>query len=155
MKRSMRVAGLVVAGGLALAACGSSTTDDTASATTSTKEASEGVSVEAVWARASPAGVEAGAAYMALTSAADDALVGVSVDSAVAGRAEIHEVVMTDDGMADGAMTDTSMGDDMTDTSMEPTMVMQQIQSLALPAGETVSLCSAAITSCCLISRPH
>ncbi len=101
--RGLRVAAVFAALMLVASACG----DDDG-----------GITIEGEWARTSPAAVTNGAAYMQLTAAEDDALIGVSVDSSIAGMAQIHEVVMD----ADGAMK------------------MQQVASLPLPAGETVSL---------------
>jgi copper(I)-binding protein len=76
-----------------------------------------GVAVTDAWARTSPAGATTGAAYVRLQSPVDDALVSVSVPTAVAAGAELHQT------MADG--------DQM---SMEP------ITSLPLPAGQPVAL---------------
>ena len=110
----------VVALALIASACGS---DDSAA----------GISVSGAWARESPAMADAGAAYMTITSDVDDQLVGVSVDSAVAGRSEIHEVVAAD------AM-EGEESTDMSDDTMEQPMVMQQVEALTLPAGEAVVL---------------
>lgn len=77
-----------------------------------------GVTVEGQWARTSPNAVTNGAAYMDLTMAEDDALIGASADGSIAGMVQVHEVVMDDDGA----------------------MKMQQVSSIELPAGETVSL---------------
>ena len=108
-----------------------------------------GVAVAGQWARTSPAMASMGAAYMTLTADADDALIGVSVPAAIAATAEIHEMVPADSAdesmdMGDGSMDGDSM--DMGDGSMDGdsmdmgAMVMQQIMSLDLPAGETVEL---------------
>jgi copper(I)-binding protein len=78
----------------------------------------DGISIERPWARASASMQNAGAAYMDITSPNDDALVGASVDSSIAGMVEIHEVVMDDAGA----------------------MSMRPAGSVNLPAGETVSL---------------
>jgi len=101
--RGLRIAAVFAALMLVASACG----DDDG-----------GITIEGEWARTSPAAVTNGAAYMQLTAAEDDALIGASVDSSIAGMAQIHEVVMD----ADGAMQ------------------MQQVASIPLPAGETVSL---------------
>ncbi len=127
MRSRMTVAAAAV---LALAACGGG---DAA-----------GIEIEGAWARTSPAMAEAGAAYMQITSAEADSLVSASVDASVAGTVEIHEVVPADGSMSDDSMTDDSMGDhSMSDDSMADgmgAMMMQEIEALALPAGETVSL---------------
>ena len=77
-----------------------------------------GISIDAQWARTSPNAVTNGAAYLQVTAAEDDALIGASVDSSVAAMAQVHEVVMD----ADGAMQ------------------MQHTPSIPLPGGEAVSL---------------
>ena len=51
-----------------------------------------GVTVRDAWARATPTGATAGAAYMTLTSPAGDMLTGVSTP--VAGQAAVHEMRM-------------------------------------------------------------
>jgi copper(I)-binding protein len=74
--------------------------------------------IDGVWARTSPRNVNAGAAYMQITSPEADRLMDVAVPSGVARRAELHETAMGE-------------GDVMT---------MQQVEAIELPAGETVSL---------------
>lgn len=76
------------------------------------------VTVVGAWARTSPMAVSNGAVYADITSASDDAVVGVSVDATVAGAAALHETVAG----ATGAM------------------MMHPIDELALPAGRVVSL---------------
>lgn len=112
------LAGVALTSGLN--ACGDD--DDDGAATAAGGAGS--VTVEGAWARTSPANAEAGAVYMTLTAAADDALVRVAVDSTVAGTVEIHETMMADGGEDDG------MGE----------MQMAPVASLPLPAGEAVSL---------------
>jgi copper(I)-binding protein len=84
----------------------------------------DGVRVEGAWARTSPAMADAGAVYLDITSGRADRLSGASVDPSVAGRAEIHETVPVDPDAEDG------MG----------AMAMQEVGSIDLPAGRTVSL---------------
>ncbi|MFN3219437.1 MAG: copper chaperone PCu(A)C [Acidimicrobiales bacterium] len=123
------------------------------------------IDVSGAWARTSPAGAEAGAAYMTVTSADGATIVGVSVDPDVAGVAELHEVVpaegamddmaedemdgeaemaedeMAEDEMADGEMADGEMADgEMDHDGMdgEMAMTMQQVPSVEVPAGGTV-----------------
>jgi periplasmic copper chaperone A len=109
-----------------------------------------GIDIEGAWARTSPAMATAGAAYMQITAAEADSLVSASVDPSVAGTAEIHEVVMVEDSMSDDAMSDDStedmdhggmegMDDEGTE-GMDGAMMMQEIEALDLPAGETVTL---------------
>jgi copper(I)-binding protein len=128
---------------LVFAACGSDSegTDATA-APAGTSAATDGITIEGAWARNSPAMATAGAAYLNITSAVDDQLLGASADASIAGTVEIHETVMSDMG------TDTTMGDMGTDTTMggmtgdtmAPAMEMRPVDSIALPAGEMVSL---------------
>ena len=83
----------------------------------------DGVEVEGAWARSSPAMANAGAAYMQLTSADADRLIGVGVDPSIAARVEIHETSMME-----------GEGD------MSGQMMMQEVGEIALPAGEMVEL---------------
>jgi hypothetical protein len=104
----------------------------------------DGVTVEGQWARTSPSMASMGAAYMTLTAGADDALVGVSVPAEIAATAEIHEMVMAEmdeEAMGDEPMDEGSMDEGSMDEGMDMgAMVMQQIMSLDLPAGEAVEL---------------
>jgi copper(I)-binding protein len=122
---------------LLLGACGSDSSD---SSETSAATAEAGITVEGAWARTSPMMASAGAAYMTLTSSVDDRLSGVAVDAGIAATVELHETVMAG-GMA-GGMTDDTAGD--TAGSMpvttEPTMMMQPVDGIDLPAGTAVEL---------------
>ena len=142
--RRRRLAGLVLAGALApavLAACGD---DDEGEATATTAAAdgggaedggeAAGVEITGAWSRNSPMMSEAGAAYLTITSAVDDRLVGAAVDPSVAGTVEIHETVMAEGEMADGHMSDGEMGD------MGGEMTMRPVDGIDLPAGEAVAL---------------
>ena len=126
-----------------VAACGDDKADSTASAAT------EGVKIEGVWARKSPAMATAGAAYMQITAAEDDALISASTSSDIAGMVQIHEVVpveSTETTMGDMSMSEDSMAGSMDSGSMDSgsmemgEMTMREVESIALPAGETVSL---------------
>lgn len=102
-----------------------------------------GIEIEGAWARTSPAMATTGAAYMEITAPETDSLVSASVDPAIAASVEIHEVVMVEDSMGDtsdgsGDGMDHEGMDDM--SGMDSTMKMQQIESLELPAGETIAL---------------
>ncbi len=150
------VVATVMASALAWTACGGDDEGDDAdasgddateqAATTTDPGIGATIAVTDVWARSSPAMADAGAAYMAIENAggADDALVAASVDPSVAGAAELHEVVMVDDGGGD--MSSTTMGGDMSGTTMggsmegEGTMRMQQVEQIDLAAGESVEL---------------
>ncbi len=101
----------------------------------------DAITVNDPWARSSPAMVTMGAAYMQIAAPAGDTLIGVTVPASIADHAEIHEMVPAAE--ADSSM---DMGDDSSmeigdHSSMDMgAMVMQQIMSLDLPAGETVEL---------------
>jgi copper(I)-binding protein len=148
---------------LILTGCGSdddATTSDTTAAEGSTEApATAEVEVTDVWARQSPMGTTAGAVYLNITSPVDDALVGASVPDDIAGTVEIHETVMADDSDMSGDMGDDAsgeMGDDANDEMGEGdgmgddvnddmggdmgSMTMQEVESVELPAGETVVL---------------
>lgn len=139
---------LVAAG--PLAACGSD--DEAADDTTTTAADSTATSapedtgsstlkIENVWARAATAG-DNSAVYLKITSGdTDDALVGASVAKEVAETAEVHETVADGDN---GTMSgDDHMTDDTTDGSGDHSsgmMTMREVDSVAVPAGETVNL---------------
>lgn len=130
-RRVARAALAVLAATALVAACGDdddTTTDDAADDAAPVAA----VEVTGAWARTSPAVADAGAVYfeIANTGDADDALVGVSVDPAVAGKAELHETAAAegDDGMGD----DDGMGGGM--------MEMRPVDRIEVPAGDTVVL---------------
>lgn len=151
-----RLGAVVLAGGLVLAAsaCGSdsgsseSTGTTAGSDVTTTVAAATTVTAADGWARNSPMGQSVGAAYMVLTGGAtDDSLVAVTVPSTIAASVELHEVVMAggnDDDMDDmdgGNDDDMSDMSDMSDDSdMGGMMRMQEVPSIAVPAGATVVL---------------
>ncbi len=132
--------GLVV-GALLLTGCGSS--DSSSSSTTAaekTTTTAPSLQIDDVWARQSPMGTSAGAVYLEITSPIDDELVGASVPTDIAGTTEIHETVMADEGEAS---TTEAMGDDDTSTTEMgggDAMTMRPVESIELPAGETVKL---------------
>lgn len=112
------------------------------------------IEVTAAWARTSPAMATMGAAYMTIMSMNDDRLVAASVDSSIAGHAEVHEVVMADTSDMDSG-TDSDMGSDMSsgmdhsgmdmgsDTTMNMTsgeMVMREVDGVDVVAGEMLVL---------------
>lgn len=101
--RGAKVAALLAALVMVVAACGD---DDS------------GVTVDGIWARTSPQMAANGAAYMKITAPSDDALVGAVVSSDIADHAEVHEVVMDDEGQ----------------------MMMGEVERIPLPAGDEVSL---------------
>ena len=147
-RRVLRAAVAVLATTALVAACGDDEPAATDDATEATGEATPGIEIIGAWARTSPRSAEAGAVYLEITNDGDvdDALVGASVDTTVAGKAEVHETVAvepgaTDDDMddpADDAMDDPA-NDDMDDgaTGM---MEMRPVDRVEIPAGETVAL---------------
>ena len=125
MKTTTRLASVALAlsAVLGTAACGDDT--DTAS--------EPAITVDGAWAHTSPSMVTMGAAYMDITSAVDDELVGVAVDESIASDAQIHEMVMaTENTMSMGSDTTSSMG--------TGEMVMQEVESVAVPADGGVEL---------------
>lgn len=96
-------------------------TTSTVEETTTTEAGStEEISIEDAWARTSPMMATNGAAYMDITSPVDDRLLAASVDMSVAMMTQVHETSESDDGSGE--------------------MVMQEVDGIDLPAGETVSL---------------
>lgn len=136
-----RFAVLALAGVTVIApACGddSDTAGSETDATTTTAASAE-IVVADVWARTSPMQVTNGAAYMVIQGGAtDDALVAASVDPSIAAEAQIHETSMADAGHADDA-DDMGSGNMGSDTTMAPAMEMHEVDSIAIPAGETVT----------------
>lgn len=147
VKRSAKGIALLAASALVIASCGD---DDT----TSTADTGVGadIAIEGAWARTSPMSVTVGAVYMNITATADDELLGASVDATIAATVEIHETVsagmpgeegedasMSSDTMAGGMPGDT-MTDDTMAGDMAGEMTMRPVESVVLPAGETVML---------------
>ena len=156
--RRRLVVGLLAALALVagLAACGSdessgdSSSDTTAATTGSTDTTGitsgvvvdeDGLTIANPWARTSPEDTTYGAVYLQVSSADGDALTGASVSSDVAGTVEIHETVVADGG-SDTTMAMGGDGTDTTGTTMAGMgqMTMQPVDSIELPAGETVAL---------------
>lgn len=81
------------------------------------EDATSTVTVEDAWARTSPMSADSGAIYAIFTSEADDAIVSADVDFSIAMSAEVHETTTAADG---------SMG-------------MQMVESVPLPAGQSVA----------------
>ena len=124
VRRPSSLAAATLAVGLLAAACG----DDSSTA-----------SVDGAWARTSPMNAEAGAVYFTVSS--DDAMsiTGVSVDAAVAGRAELHETVMADMAMDDDhdheGDGDHDGDDEHGDMGHGGAMMMQEVTSIDVAAG--------------------
>ena len=144
VRRGLALSAALVAVGT-LAACGSSSSDE--------------VAVSDPWIRVTPGSQDMTAAYMSLKSPIDDKLVGASVASDVAEKAELHETTgphsedmsgvteMGDQmGPGKGNMADSEdvseMGSESTSDMDGQTkmMGMKQVSSIALPAGEEVKL---------------
>lgn len=137
-RRSAAGFALIAASSLVIASCGG----DSDSSTDTGAAPGEDVTVSGGWARTSPMSVTVGAVYMDITAAADDELVSASVDPSIAATVEIHETVAADMPGASGE--DSSMSGDTTDDTMAGAMTgemtMQPVESVVLPAGETVML---------------
>lgn len=167
LHRSAAAAALVAA--LVLVGCGSSDSDGAKSSATTTTAASSttakssALEITDVWARTSPMATTTGAVYLTITSPVDDSLIKAEVPTSVAKTTEIHETVAAGGGdmstttMAGatttaGDMTTTTAGDmasttaaggDMTGTTAaggDDSMTMRPVDSIELPAGETVKL---------------
>lgn len=146
-RRIASAAAVAVLALTSLAACGD---DEETASTTTAAPAEPDLQLSGAWARTSPAMTTAGAVYLQIANdgTADDALIGVSVDPAVAGKAEIHETVPADEADMGGESTTTMMGDDNgngndgSSTTMgdSPMMEMVPVDEIAIPAGETVLL---------------
>lgn len=101
--------------------CGSSTSSTVTVAPDTTVVVTETTfTVDGAWARTSPMESTVGVVYMNITPSADDALVGASVDMAIAGMTQVHETTTAADG---------SMG-------------MQEIASIPMTAGTPLALVS-------------
>ena len=148
---------VVVLAGAGLVACGDD--DDSADEATTTTEAASKLEVSDVWARPVEdlTAKDTSAIYMVIKGGSeDDALVKASVPSDVAGTVEIHETVAADDSTSttmagemettttmmagDMESTTTMAGEDMGDDMGGGMMTMQPVESIAVPAGETVEL---------------
>ncbi len=134
-RRRMTLGAVAIAAALVAAGCGG---DDAG-----------GVQVSGAWARTSPTMAEAGAAYMTIESDEAISIVSVSVPAEVAGVVELHETVpvdgshgdsMDDDAMDDEAMEGDAIAEEPMDEPMDQAMTMQQVSSIDVPAGGSVSL---------------
>ncbi len=141
------------AGSLLLAAgCGDDETaaTTTAAATTAAATETSAAPAEAItftgqWARTSPSMATMGAAYVTITSPADDVLLDVSGDASIAKTVQIHEMVMAESTATTMAMggASTSMAMGGSDTTMAMgtgEMVMREVDHIDLPAGTAVAL---------------
>lgn len=85
---------------------------------------------EGAWSRPTPGDAAIGVVYFSVTSPIDDEILSVSVPSAIAGAAMMHETLL--DGIAPPAAPATDQSDSTGEMSMVP------LESLPLTAGETV-----------------
>jgi copper(I)-binding protein len=102
-EKTMRKATFTVAAIAALTliatSCGSSTSStDTVAPDTTVAATETTFTVDGAWARTSPMESTVGVVYMNVTPSADDALVGASVDMAIAKMTQVHETTTAADG---------------------------------------------------------
>ena len=121
MKKATYTVAAIAALTLIATSCGSSTSStDTVAPDTTVAATETTFTVDGAWARTSPMESTVGVVYMNITPSADDALVGASVDMAIAGMTQVHETTTATDG---------SMG-------------MQEIASIPMTAGTPLALVS-------------
>lgn len=128
---------LIVAGALALAACGG---DDGSEITMPTVPIGAEIAVVSPWARNSPMGASVGAAYLVITSPIDDELVGISVPADVAARTELHETVAMEPEGDDAKDDQDDHGNHDHSSMPGGMMTMREVGSIELPAGKMVML---------------
>lgn len=92
-----RATSLVIAVGLALAACGSDDAGDDPVDTAATAD-SPSASIADPWSRQPAEGQDRSAVYGVVTNSGDEAITAVSAAVAVAERVELHETTMNDEG---------------------------------------------------------
>lgn len=100
-----------------------------------------GFGAEAAWSRPTPTGAATGVLYLTVTSDRSDALVGVDVPAAVAGRAELHTTTAADGGHQHhhgGSGDESEPAVDGTATAAEPAMTMTPVESFPIAAGGTL-----------------
>jgi len=141
--RHRALGALVAVSSLALlAACGDDTksADTTTAAAADTTVASGEIMFAGQWARTSPMMASIGAAYVTITSPADDKLVGAKVDASIAATTEVHETYMIgSDSTMMGSET-TMMGSETTTAMGSGEMGMRPVEFIELPAGVAVEL---------------
>jgi copper(I)-binding protein len=121
MRKATFTVAAIAALTLIATSCGSSTSSTDTVAPDTTMAATETTfTVDGAWARTSPMESTVGVVYMNVTPSADDALVGASVDMAIAKMTQVHETTTAADG---------SMG-------------MQEIASIPMTAGTPLALVS-------------
>lgn len=138
--------------GIVAVACGDDDSESKETSAPTTEAVASGeVTIEGAWARTSPMDAANGAAYMTITSPADDKLVGIKGDASLAATFELHETVMadaTDTTMDMGSETTMGMGSETTmgmggsDTTMAMggEMTMRPVEFMELKAGTPFEL---------------
>lgn len=131
-----------------LSACGDDKKSDDKPSTTpaagGSAVAATTPTIFSAWARTSPANVKRGAAYMRIENTTADKLLTAAVDSSVAGKAEIHEVV-PDTSMSSMPPTSDDHSDHgsmpgMGSTPANMPMKMQEVEFIEIPANHVVEL---------------
>jgi copper(I)-binding protein len=92
------------------------------------------LTISDAWVRATPPVATNAAAYVTVTSPIDDAITGVTVPEAVAGRAVIHVAASGGTGDSMAAMPGMDHG------SAGDAMSMAPVRRVDLPAGKTLAL---------------
>jgi copper(I)-binding protein len=121
-----------------LAACAS----DSDSSSSDTTTGGDELVVTDAWARESAMSTGNGAVYLTITNGTgeDDALTAASVPSDIAAEAQVHETLTASGDMSSDSSEDTPMDDMGSDTTMGGGMMsMQEVGSVPVPAGSTVS----------------
>jgi copper(I)-binding protein len=128
-----KITAALAAGLAALAFAGCGDDDDGGSAAATATTASATVKVTSAWARVTAPTAKQGAVYMAIAAPEGDTLVNASVPTSIAGKTELHETTG-----GDGEMMNP---DEMTPEQMAEQMKkMREVDSIEIPAGETVML---------------
>lgn len=136
LKRPAQGLALLAAGALVFVSCG-----DSESSSETAPSTGGDITVSGAWARTSPMSVKVGAVYMDITAVSDDELLGASVDASVAATVEVHETVASDmpgEEGEDTSMTGDTMSSDTMAGGMSGEMTMRPVESVVLPAGQTV-----------------
>ena len=99
MRKATFTVAAIAALTLIATSCGSSTSStDTVAPDTTVAATETTFTVDGAWARTSPMESTVGVVYMNVTPSADDALVGASVDMAIAKMTQVHETTTAADG---------------------------------------------------------
>jgi periplasmic copper chaperone A len=132
-RRAGALAAVLLAGALALGACGRGGTTAVPS----------DLEITGVWARPTPPGAENGVAYLSITSPVDDRLLSATVPADIAGQAAVHESMLMDDSASGSGAAHHGGGAGASGggESMETTIELPAGQAVALaPGGDHVML---------------